>query len=192
MCRDYLALEKFLKKFPYYMNYRDLVALEMSTVYTACNTKRPPLRIAFIGAGPLPMSPIAIAQFLARKNPPLNAATGKQSKWSTLKTLFDKKGEHKPGAHVHCIDRDPEAVEAAKKVVEKLGKIADYISFECAEAEEVTDLKQFDVVFMASLVGESQDEKNGIIRGIVKRMEEGAVLCVRSAHGLRTILYPVS
>ncbi len=65
------------------------------------------------------------------------------------------------------------------------------MEFLCAEATSPTkDLAEFDVVYMAALVGISQAEKEGIMLQVVGRMRPGALLVVRSSWGLRTCLYP--
>jgi hypothetical protein len=65
------------------------------------------------------------------------------------------------------------------------------MEFICAEATSPTkDLAEFDVVYLAALVGISQAEKEGIMLQVVDRMRPGALLVVRSAWGLRTCLYP--
>jgi nicotianamine synthase len=53
------------------------------------------------------------------------------------------------------------------------------------------DLRDFDVVYLAALVGSTQMEKEGVLIKVVERMREGAILVVRSAYGLRRMLYAV-
>ena len=53
------------------------------------------------------------------------------------------------------------------------------------------DMREFDVVYLAALVGTTQKEKEGILISVVGRMREGALLVIRTAHSLRTLLYPV-
>ena len=54
------------------------------------------------------------------------------------------------------------------------------------------DLRKFDVVYVASLVGVSQIDKERIILDTASRMRGGALVVIRSSWGLRKILYPVS
>lgn len=54
-----------------------------------------------------------------------------------------------------------------------------------------TALKTRDVVYLAALVGMSSQEKNAILSSVASKMKEGSVLVARSAHGLRSLLYPV-
>jgi nicotianamine synthase len=62
--------------------------------------------------------------------------------------------------------------------------------FLCSEAG-ACDLAEFEVVCLAALVGSTQEEKEVLLVNIVAKMREGAILVVRSAHGLRRVLYAV-
>ncbi|GJW86866.1 retrovirus-related pol polyprotein from transposon TNT 1-94 [Tanacetum coccineum] len=53
------------------------------------------------------------------------------------------------------------------------------------------DLKNYDVIFLAALVGMNIDDKNKVIQHLAKYMAPGAILMLRSAHGARAFLYPV-
>ena len=53
------------------------------------------------------------------------------------------------------------------------------------------DLREFDVVYLAALVGMTQAEKEGMMANIVKTMRVGALVLIGSSQGLRTLLYPV-
>ncbi|EAQ85681.1 hypothetical protein CHGG_06934 [Chaetomium globosum CBS 148.51] len=65
------------------------------------------------------------------------------------------------------------------------------MEFICAEATAADkDLAEFDVVYLAALVGITQAEKERIVLQVVDRMRPGALLVVRSSWGLRTCLYP--
>lgn len=68
------------------------------------------------------------------------------------------------------------------------------MTFQCTEAVEegsAQDLKSFDVVYLAALVGSTKAQKGEIISDIAGRMRPGAFLVLRSAHSLRSLLYPV-
>ena len=95
------------------------------------------------------------------------------------------------------IDHDAAAIAASLKLSLALGEAGRGMEFVCAEAaadsavsREDQDLGEFDVVYLAALVGMSQAEKEGIILAVVRRMRKGALLVVRSSWGLRTCLYP--
>lgn len=68
------------------------------------------------------------------------------------------------------------------------------MTFQCAEAKEdksAQDLSAFDVVYLAALVGNTKAQKDEIIKAVSSRMKPGALLVMRSAHSLRSLLYPV-
>ena len=54
-----------------------------------------------------------------------------------------------------------------------------------------SDLKDYEVVYLAALVGMDKEEKNRVIDHLAKYMAPGALLLLRSAHGARAFLYPV-
>lgn len=92
------------------------------------------------------------------------------------------------------IDNNVMAVEKSRRLSEKLGKRGKGMEFLCSDAGNLgdeVDLKNFDVVYLAALVGGTQAEKEAVLVNVVERMREGALLVVRSADRLRTILYPV-
>jgi nicotianamine synthase len=65
--------------------------------------------------------------------------------------------------------------------------------FKCENAGRLqTCLRSFDVVYVAALVGNTGKEKREIFSAVLKRMRPGALLVVRTAHALRTLLYPVT
>lgn len=68
------------------------------------------------------------------------------------------------------------------------------MTFQCTEATDGNseqNLETFDVVYLAALVGNTKVQKEEIINDISSRMRPGALLIIRSAHSLRSLLYPV-
>jgi nicotianamine synthase len=64
--------------------------------------------------------------------------------------------------------------------------------FHTTDIMDVTsELQEFDVVFLAALVGMDKEEKVKVIDHLAKQMAPGAILMLRSAHGARAFLYPV-
>nr|GEZ44906.1 nicotianamine synthase, S-adenosyl-L-methionine-dependent methyltransferase [Tanacetum cinerariifolium] len=64
--------------------------------------------------------------------------------------------------------------------------------FHTADIMDVTDdLKNYDVIFLAALVGMNIDDKSKVIQHLAKYMAPAAILMLRSAHGARAFLYPV-
>ncbi|MFC3032701.1 nicotianamine synthase family protein [Pseudoalteromonas fenneropenaei] len=52
-----------------------------------------------------------------------------------------------------------------------------------------TDLRQYDVIWLAALVGD-ETIKNNILQHLFNHMQAGALLVIRTAFNLRTLLYP--
>ncbi|KAK4121253.1 Nicotianamine synthase [Parathielavia appendiculata] len=177
-----------LKTFPYYENYEELTRLELCAILSA--TKTPPRRVAFIGSGPLPLTSLCLLQslkhdaLLARLAPATpHPPNGTAIDMSVLSPATDPL--------ILNVDYDPAAIAASLTLSLALGETGSGMEFICAEATSPSkDLAEFDVVYMAALVGMSQAEKEGIILQVVDRMRAGALLVVRSSWGLRSCLYP--
>lgn len=168
-----------LRSFPYYDNYEELTRLELCAILSA--TKTAPRRVAFIGSGPLPLTSLCLLSAL--KSDAL--VRGLMSRPGS----DNNKDADKPV--VLNVDYDEAAIAASLSLCMALGEPARGMEFVCAEAaSSAKDLGEFDVVYMAALVGVSQAEKEGIILQVAGRMREGALLVVRSSWGLRTCLYP--
>ncbi|KAL8655817.1 MAG: hypothetical protein Q9210_000658 [Variospora velana] len=89
-------------------------------------------------------------------------------------------------------DLDPQAISMSSELCAKLGYSRDEIDFHVLDVlSDQCDMLGFDVVYLASLVGITDDEKQKAINNIVKQMRLGALLVIRSAHSLRGLLYPV-
>ena len=145
----------------------DLTRLELSAIY-AVNTS-PPKNIAFIGSGPLPLSSLCVCQALDK----VHGGPG-------ITTVLN-------------IDHDSQAIVQSHTLVAKLGCSAQGMHFLCQEAGSAEmDLRRFDVVYLAALVGMTQDGKESVLVEVVRGMRVGSLLVVRTAHGLRSLLYPVS
>ncbi|KAK4224254.1 putative nicotianamine synthase [Podospora fimiseda] len=164
-----------LRSFPYYDNYEDLTRLELCSILSATHTA--PRKIAFIGSGPLPLTSLCLLRSL------------KNDAWVKSMTRSHEQEEQQP--IVLNVDYDESAISASLKLSLALGEAGKGMEFICAEASSASkDLTEFDVVYMAALVGISQTEKEGIMLEVVNRMRKGALLVVRSSWGLRTCLYP--
>ena len=151
--------------FPYYQNYLDLVRMELNAL--ASVTKgRSPRKFAVLGSGPLPMTSLCISQ------------------------SFDNDGE---AVIVHNVDRDPWAITKSTALCRRLGHCPEQVVFHRADVEEdqTLDLHGVDVVYLAGLVGTNNEQKQRIIAKVVKQMSPGAMLLLRSAHSMRSLLYPV-
>ncbi|KAF2815662.1 Nicotianamine synthase [Mytilinidion resinicola] len=94
-----------------------------------------------------------------------------------------------PHARIHNVDRDAGAIALSEELAKRHGY--GKMTFAHEEAADCGKLWDFDVVYVAALVGMSAEGKAVILGGVARRMRKGALLCVRSAHSLRALLYPV-
>ncbi|KAJ6891398.1 nicotianamine synthase-like [Populus alba x Populus x berolinensis] len=54
-----------------------------------------------------------------------------------------------------------------------------------------SSLRQYEVVFLAALVGMDREEKVRVIKHLADHIAPGTLLLMRSANGARAFLYPV-
>ncbi|KAI3445416.1 hypothetical protein Pfo_002081 [Paulownia fortunei] len=122
-----------------------------------------PGRVAFVGSGPLPLTSIVLASHHLKS------------------TVF------------HNFDIDASANSMASKLVESHPDFSKRMAFYTNDIMNVSGaaLKDYDVVFLAALVGMEIEEKMHVIEHLAKNMAPGAILMLRSAHGARAFLYPV-
>ena len=93
------------------------------------------------------------------------------------------------GVRVDNLDRDAGALAASRRVADALGVSG--LEFVHADATASgTTLDGYDLVVLAALVGRTPGEKARVIARLAEAMTPGSILLVRSAHGLRTLLYP--
>ncbi|KAG7030119.1 Nicotianamine synthase, partial [Cucurbita argyrosperma subsp. argyrosperma] len=124
--------------------------------------RRVPSSIAFVGSGPLPLSSIVMAS------------------------------THLKGTIFHNFDIDPVANSMAGRLVCSDSDLSKRMVFHTADVMEVTEaFGEYEVVFLAALVGLEEEEKGRVLRHLGKHMAPGAYLMLRSAHGARAFLYPV-
>ena len=145
-----------LRSFPYLVNYRALVALEMGTVTGLL--ARPPNRACVLGSGPLPLTALLMAGRL--------------------------------DCAVDAVDLEPEATGLARDVLHRLPG-GDRVSPWQADAAAFDGTAGADVVLLAALVGLDPAAKRTVIAAVADRMRPGALLLVRTAYRLRTLLYPM-
>ncbi|CAL0320943.1 unnamed protein product [Lupinus luteus] len=121
-----------------------------------------PSKIAFVGSGPLPLTSIVLAT------------------------------NHLPTTTFHNYDIDPSANSKASRLVSSDPDLSKRMVFHTKDISNVTnDLEDYEVVYLAALVGMDIETKKRIIQHLAKYMAKGALLMVRSAHGARAFLYPV-
>ncbi|KAJ4967808.1 hypothetical protein NE237_014509 [Protea cynaroides] len=147
--------------FPYYSNYLKLSHLEFTLLIDHCTTHFP-TRVAFIGSGPLPLTSIVLASYHLRT------------------TTF------------HNYDIDASANSLAQNLISSDPDLSQRMFFHTSDIMDVsTALRDYEVVFLAALVGMDKEEKARVIDHLAKHMAPGALLMLRSAHGARAFLYPV-
>ncbi|PON64973.1 Nicotianamine synthase [Parasponia andersonii] len=126
------------------------------------NLTQLPTKVAFVGSGPLPLTSIILASY-------------------HLKTTA-----------FHNYDIDPMANSKACNLVSSDSDLSKRMFFHTSDIMNVSDeLKEYEVVFLAALVGMNNEEKAQVIDHLAKNMAPGAILLLRSAHGARVFLYPV-
>jgi nicotianamine synthase len=148
--------------FPYAGNYEQLARLERHALAGAGHRPEATRGICFVGGGPLPLS----AMLLCRALP----------------------------ARVTVVDRDGEAVQLSRRLVDRLGP-AGRISVVQGDATSPSDMARVvadcDVVVVAALVGTDWTQKRAALRAIAAAVRPGTYVVIRSAEGLRSLLYPV-
>ncbi|KAM6578647.1 hypothetical protein CsatB_030484 [Cannabis sativa] len=151
-----------LKIFPYYNNYLKLSQLEYQILSQHFKNNQQPKKIAFVGSGPLPLTSIVLAM------------------------------NHLKNTTFHNYDIDDSANSKASALVVNDDDVSKRMVFKTSDVMNVTsELSQYDVVFLAALVGMDRDEKVKVIEHLGKYMAQGSILMLRSAHGARVFLYPV-
>ncbi|MCE0538492.1 hypothetical protein LWF15_23615 [Kineosporia rhizophila] len=156
-----------LEGFPYLDNYRDLTRLEINLLRCFGTEPLAARRICFLGAGPLPLSAVCLYEEL--------------------------------GVPIDLVDHSAEAVALGSACVAALlgantgadpGAAAGGVRFHRAEASEFAGVAEADVVVLGALAGLDAKSKQAILGSLWQRLRPGAVLLVRSAAGLRRLLYP--
>lgn len=157
-----IVANEMLLTFPYHANYVDLVRMEMNAIASV----RPGFAtrtLAFLGSGPLPLTSLCVSHHLKSEC-----------------------------IICHNVDQDATAITTAVTLCRALGHSPENMCFQCASATcPDVDLGCFDIVYLAALVGDCSRHKYEIIADVVKRMKPGALVVMRSAHSLRSLLYPV-
>lgn len=147
-----------LALFPYLGNYRRLVRLEVDALgRTAGRRVR---RVAFLGAGPLPLSPLLLAEALGA---PVDAVDCVPAAVDAGRRVTAALGH----GHGHAA-----AVTVAEGDAGRL------------------DVSGYDVIVLAALVGATRAAKRSVLAHLAATMAPGAVLVARSARAARTLLYP--
>jgi nicotianamine synthase len=98
------------------------------------------------------------------------------------------------GAAVDIVDNDRLAADLARRLLGRLarGQSLRVVQADAASAEDMAKLLAgCSVVVIAALVGRTHAEKQAVLRAVGRALDPGAYLVVRSAQGLRSLLYAV-
>ncbi|PQE24117.1 nicotianamine synthase protein [Rutstroemia sp. NJR-2017a BVV2] len=182
---------RVLQSFPYHNNYEQLTHLELSAISSTGVSLSSVSKIAFIGSGPMPLTSFYLLSELNSViledphqaktiNPPTPPSTpGNQTP------------DNLPLVLITNIDVNARANQQAQDLCTSLGGyLLAGMKFLDAEAgSNHVDLTEFDVVWLAALVGAGQKEKEEILVQVVGKMKKGSLLVIRGAWGLRGVLY---
>ena len=149
-----------LSRFPYLENYQQLSLLEVHALAGSGHVPRSGDRVCFLGGGAMPVSALLLYREL--------------------------------GAAVVAVDNEPQAVDLARRLLNRLAP-GPGLAVAQADATSAEDMAQLlagcDVVVVAALVGHTRDQKRAVLRAVGRALDPGAYLVVRSAQGLRSLLY---
>lgn len=56
---------------------------------------------------------------------------------------------------------------------------------------KMKSVKMYDVIIVATLAGEGDEEKQDLLRFLRRSTNKGQILIIRTVQGLRSLLYPV-
>ncbi len=90
---------------------------------------------------------------------------------------------------VTCLEKEKKAYGLSFKLVEKLN-LSNKIKIINKDALSFDDIKDFEVIIIAALAGNSSEEKKEIIEHLSKNVKKGTIFLIRSANGLKRLLYP--
>ena len=168
-----------LERFPYVENYRRLGDMERRAVAAVTgDSPRAIEHVAFVGSGPLPFTSFLLAD--------------------------------QGAVRVDNLDRDADALELSRRVAAALGVTGlGFRHVDVGSMQDIRDIRdgeddrdglgdgdgdgglaRYDLVVLAALVGATPADKARVLDHLAVSMAPGALLLVRSAQGLRTLLYP--
>lgn len=119
-----------------------------------------------LGSGPLPLTSLSLKDYAMENGHPLSILN---------------------------VDIVPERIEASTRIFSLLGPQYNTISHALSDASgSLPDLTDCDVVYLASLIGITDEEKLAILENVAKHMAKDSVIVIRSSSGLSRLLWPVS
>ncbi|KAM3084347.1 hypothetical protein ACMFMG_001546 [Clarireedia jacksonii] len=182
---------RILQTFPYHSNYEQLTHLELSTISSTGVSLSSISKIAFIGSGPMPLTSFYLLSELNSIIPKIPHQAKGISIPTPPSTPRNQTTDSIPVVSVLNIDINARANQQAQDLCTSLGgSLLTGMKFlNAAAGSNNTDLTEFDAVWLAALVGAGQEEKEGIVVQVVRKMKKGSLLVLRGAWGLRNVLY---
>jgi nicotianamine synthase len=86
------------------------------------------------------------------------------------------------------LEKNEEAATLAREIVNSIS-LSSLITVTLCDALSFTEYNEFDVIYVAALVGEDDEDKEAIISHVYKHMKEKSLLLLRSSFGARELLY---
>jgi len=93
------------------------------------------------------------------------------------------------GISIDNLDSDENACKHSKKILERLG-LSHKIDTIRGNVFEINNFSAYQIIFIAALVGENEDEKKKIIDHVVSRSLKNTTIMMRSVSDLGVLLYP--
>ncbi|CEJ57094.1 hypothetical protein PMG11_05801 [Penicillium brasilianum] len=155
--------KSLLAKYPRIQNYKTTIPIELGVISIVL--QRFPSKVAMLGSGPLPLTSLSIKDYAIEKNYPLDILN---------------------------VDIVPERIAASTQIFKLLGPQYDTISHHVSDASgsSLPDLTDSDVVYLASLIGVTNEEKVDVLANVARRMSKDSVIVIRSSSGLSRLLWP--
>jgi len=92
--------------------------------------------------------------------------------------------------YVDCLDIQKEACEISSKLIPKLG-LSGKINFMHKDITKMKSVETYDVIILATLAGETDREKQALLRYLIRSIKKDQILIIRTVQGLRSLLYPM-
>ncbi|KAF7884920.1 hypothetical protein EAF00_010738 [Botryotinia globosa] len=180
---SYEDAHRILSTFPYDKNYEDLTRFELAAISSTGFTLSSSTNIAFIGSGPMPLTSLCI----------LSALSSNHMTFNITPTSSDSSIFPTPQypTTITNIDSNALANTQAQALCKSLGGLPSTgMKFITSLAgSNDLDLSSYEIVWLAALVGGTQEDKESILQNVVGKMRKGSLLVMRGAWGLRSVLY---
>ncbi|TGO69978.1 hypothetical protein BOTNAR_0005g00600 [Botryotinia narcissicola] len=174
---------RILSTFPYDKNYEHLTRFELAAISSTGFTLSPSTSIAFIGSGPMPLTSLCILSALSSNHMTYNI--------TPTSSILSVAPTPQYPTTITNIDSNPLANTQAQALCESLGGLPSTgMKFITSLAgSNDLDLSSYEIVWLAALVGGTQEDKESILQNVVRKMRKGSLLVMRGAWGLRSVLY---